>query len=101
MAQIEPTSATDEATVIELDGELTLETASGILASVLDQVAARPAPEVVLDLRGVTFCDSTGIGCLLTIRTALYRRGARMVLGPTSAVVAKMLTLAGVADRFD
>ncbi len=100
MAQSEPTSTSATATVITLDGELTLETGPGILASVLDGLAARPAAEVVLDLSGVTFCDSTGIGCMLSIRTALYRRGARMVLGPTSEAVAKTLALAGVADRF-
>jgi anti-anti-sigma factor len=58
--------------------------------------------EVVADLRGSTFMDSTGLHALLRLRERA--RGCRMVLHlvpSASPVVRTVFELAGVADAFD
>lgn len=84
-------------TVLELydspDGALVMT----LMASRLDAVAARavrgPAvaavadrPLVVLVLQGVTFVDSTGLGCLVSILKALPSGGRVRLVGVQPAV---------------
>jgi anti-anti-sigma factor len=57
-------------------------------------------PLLVLDLTGLEFIDSTGVGLLLEVegRARAEGRTVRIVAG---SVVAKVLDLAGIADYFD
>ena len=59
----------NDATVITLDGKLSLETVSNFLQTV------RPerAPQLVLDMSGVKFLDSAGVGALAQL--LVHRRG--------------------------
>jgi stage II sporulation protein AA (anti-sigma F factor antagonist) len=61
--------ANGQLAVIKLDGKLSLETVSNFLRSI------RPvsAPELVLDMSGVKFLDSAGIGALAQL--FVHRRG--------------------------
>ena len=62
-----------------LSGELDLSSTS----TLTDALAAHDGQEVVLDLAGVTFLDSTGIRALVEARRA--RAGVRVV-NPTEAI---------------
>jgi anti-sigma B factor antagonist len=53
---------------------------------------------VAVDLGGVKFCDSSGLGALLDIRRAAERVGATIVLWAPSAGVARVLDIAGIDD---
>ncbi|HEX6918893.1 MAG TPA: STAS domain-containing protein [Actinomycetes bacterium] len=53
-------------TVVELTGEVDIATAAGLRDCLLALVN-RGADSLVVDLRGVTFIDSTGVGTLLRI----------------------------------
>lgn len=53
-------------TVVELSGEVDVATAPGLRDNLLALVN-RGAESLVVDLRGVTFIDSTGVGTLLRI----------------------------------
>lgn len=53
-------------TVVGVTGEIDVATAPALRDSVLG-LLNRGAPSLVLDLRGVTFVDSTGVGSLLRI----------------------------------
>jgi anti-sigma B factor antagonist len=53
---------------------------------------------VVIDLGGVTFCDSSGLGALLDVQRAAERRGASVVLRSVPNAVGRVLELAGVND---
>ena len=37
------------------------------LSTVVNEVLADPPPRIVLDLAGVTFCDSQGLGTLVVL----------------------------------
>ena len=53
-----------EATVVEVAGELDLHAAPGLRAE-LARATETSAPRVAVDLTGVTFIDSTGVGVLV------------------------------------
>jgi anti-anti-sigma factor len=59
---------------------------------------ARGAPRVVLDLRCVTFIDSTGITLLLDEERYARATGTQFVLIPGPAQVQRVLTIAGVLN---
>jgi anti-anti-sigma factor len=70
---------------------------------VTEQVTAAVAEEadierVVIDLGGVKFCDSSGLGALLDIRRVAERLGAAIVLRSPSAGVARVLDIAGIDE---
>jgi anti-anti-sigma factor len=65
-------------TVIHLAGELDVST-SGELRDVLDQVDVA-VPVIVLDLHGLAFVDSTGIGCLFKLERRAADRGSMVVV---------------------
>ena len=53
-----------EATLVELEGEIDLHSAPS-LKEALIEVGTAPSARVALDLNGVSFLDSTGIGALV------------------------------------
>ncbi|OEJ21141.1 anti-anti-sigma factor [Streptomyces agglomeratus] len=73
--------------VIALSGEFDITTAPAVRARALELIAAGH-PDLVADLSGVTFCDSSGLGALVGIwRCAKEADGS--------------LTLATIPDRLD
>jgi anti-sigma B factor antagonist len=67
-----------------VSGELTLETAA-VVQALLDIACANDATEVELDLRDLTFIDSTGIGVIVVAKKACAARGCEFVLIPSRA----------------
>jgi anti-sigma B factor antagonist len=59
--------------VVAVSGEIDVSTVSALTTAV-DEVLVDAPPRVVLDLGGVTFCDSQGLGTLVALS-----RKARMV----------------------
>lgn len=53
-----------------------------------------------LDLTGVTFLDSTGIGALIRIRRTAVESGAAFDVTGVSPAVERVLALAGISDLF-
>lgn len=64
----------DGLVLAELHGEIDLATAHH-LRSWLDALAALAAPAYVVDLRPVSFVDSTGLNLLLRLRRRVLERG--------------------------
>jgi anti-anti-sigma factor len=60
----------------------------------------RAESEVVADLSGVTFMDSTALRSLLEVRTELERRGATFRLINPGRMVARLLDISGTAALF-
>ena len=69
---------------IVVSGELTVETATPVQA-LLVIVCAHDATEVELDLRDLTFIDSTGIRVILLAKKACAQRGCEFFLIPSKA----------------
>jgi anti-sigma B factor antagonist len=57
------------------------------------------AKRVVLDLRGLTFMDSSGVRCLLRAEAASRADSNRLALIPGSAQIQRLLELTQAADR--
>ena len=85
---------------ITLAGELDLATVDELDAEV-GGLLDRGFGQIVLDLRGLTFIDSSGIHELLKSTRAADRRGARLdvVFGP--GAVARAVELCGVRDQLN
>ena len=93
--EIEVTTGAD-GIVVHLAGELDLAVRADVghrLAGVFTGVAA---DKVVIDLREVSFCDSSGLGALLDARQAAADAGVALVLRDVPPAVDRLLELTDV-----
>lgn len=93
-----------EATIIELAGRLTVNDQPGLLKEAVAEVVKRGARDVLLDLSGVRYIDSTRLGELIAAHVTVSRLGGRLKLVATPARVLELLTMAGldgVFERYD
>lgn len=67
--------------VVTLQGEIDMSNADHVREVAVAVITSCTASEIVLDLAGVSFIDSTGLGALVAIRRAGNERGI-----PTRAV---------------
>ena len=81
-----------------LRGELDLASAPS-LARALAHVPMDSSTSVVLDLRALTFIDSTGVCAMLVIHTLCAERGCGLSLVPGGSQVQRVFELCGLLDR--
>jgi anti-sigma B factor antagonist len=86
----------DETVVVHVSGELCLATAPGLLAR-LDELE-RGFSRLILDLRRVTFLDSTGIRLLVQMESRAHADGFNFAVS-VEGEPARTLQLVGLADR--
>jgi anti-sigma B factor antagonist len=84
--------------VIVAHGEIDLATVSVIDQEVQD-LRARGFKEIVLDLRGVTFMDSTGVRLLLQLDAESRSDGFSFSIIDAEGPVRRVLMLTGVQER--
>jgi len=84
---------------LELAGELDLESANALGALVGEHLDAG-FPRLVLDLRAVTFMDSTGLHVLLEAQREARARGVELSLSPGPPNVQRVFDVTGTADLF-
>lgn len=99
MDQLDITSHdADGWTVIAVAGEVDLASAPDLQRSVEDALAAG-AQRLILDLRSVTFMDSTGLRVLLTTHQRLQESGGSLALVAAEGPVTRLMSLTGVDQR--
>jgi anti-sigma B factor antagonist len=81
------------------EGELDIASAAAV-GDEVEGLWARGFTEVVLDLRDVTFMDSTGICLLLRLQGAAERDGTSFSVCTPSAPVQRVLALCGLGEKF-
>jgi anti-sigma B factor antagonist len=86
-------------TVVELGGELDLATAP-TLEQNIGEVVDEGAGDLVIDLRGLGFMDSTGLRALLGFRARLQEAERELVLVVSEGPVLRLLELTGLVARF-
>jgi len=86
--------------VLTLDGEIDLAAAPSVRASLAAIVQDELARDVVIDLRDVTFMDSTGVGALLSAYRHLKLQQRTLVLAQPQPIVARVLGITNVARLF-
>ena len=83
--------------VVSAAGEIDAGTEQA-LRDVLTSVRARGVLRVVVDLAGVAFMASSGIGVLMGARRVLAAEGGSLVLASPRGEVAQILSLTGVSE---
>lgn len=86
--------------LLSASGELDFASADGLLAAVQAAVSQPGASVLRLDLGGITFIDSVGIGALIKVREIASERGRELDMSGSSAAVQQVLRLTGLAEIF-
>ena len=78
-----------------VQGEIDV-TAAAVLSGHLGGVAARNPQRLVIDLAGVGFLDSAGLGALIWLSRTAKEAGGGIVLAQLTRPVARLLEISGV-----
>ncbi|MFN2517455.1 MAG: STAS domain-containing protein, partial [Jatrophihabitantaceae bacterium] len=65
---------------LRLSGAVDLLVTDTVIEAALARIADPAVPRLVIDLRAVTFLDSTGLGALVTIRNATVAMDKQLAL---------------------
>ncbi len=82
--------------VVRLGGRLSIETVPAFLKS----LRMEAAPIVILDLSGLTYVDSAGVGALIQVHAGYEKIGQRLALAAVPPRVDAVLDVARVARVF-
>jgi anti-anti-sigma factor len=80
--------------VARLAGELDLTASDRVSQALGRTMDSAGGKRLVVDMSGVTFCDSSGLGALLDVRRAAADADVEMVLRGVRRQVARLLDLA-------
>lgn len=89
------TKRTDGTLTASLSGELDHHSAAQVREA-LDGALGGDVRELALDLSGVTFMDSSGIGVILGRYKAMQDRGGKLRVSAMSTYAARILKMAGI-----
>ena len=84
-------------TLLTLSGEIDYETAQDLRTAVTAALDGR-IETLVIDLAGVTFLDSTGIGTLVIARRICHGMGVRLHIRRPNPFIARLFAVVGVSD---
>jgi anti-anti-sigma factor len=83
--------------VMRLRGDVDMASSADVRAA-LEAAVNRGCVNVVLDLAGVAYADSTALGLIVWISRILEPKGGRLVLAGATRNVARVLELSGLLD---
>jgi anti-anti-sigma factor len=84
-----------ETWMVEVSGEIDMVTAPKLQA-VLDEVAGSQPSKVLLELKDVSFLDSSGIRVLVNAQNAFKQQGVGLAIDGMSGAVAQVLETSGL-----
>jgi anti-sigma B factor antagonist len=84
--------------VIAVSGEIDMATVGAIHRAVDSAITTAGTNEVVIDLAGVTFCDSSGIAAFDQRYANAAARGVRLRVAQPQPSVRRVLEIAGLMD---
>lgn len=88
----------DSQVVVALRGQLDMAEAAGVAAA-FTAVAAR-GPQIIVDLAGLEFIDSSGVAALVRGRKLTRQAGGELLLAAPRQQVLRVLTLTRLVDAF-
>ncbi len=86
--------------VVALHGEFDIAAEDEVSAELARVLDARP-DSLAVDLRNLTFLDSTGLRALLGLRTACDELGCRLLLIRGAPAVQRAFEVSGLAEHFE
>jgi anti-sigma B factor antagonist len=84
-----------DTTVLSLHGQLDMDSAAA-LTDVLDQMHRDQTSRIIVDLAGVTFCDSTGLSILVVAHHRAVTAGGYLRLAAPTPFLLRILNVVGV-----
>ena len=87
--------------ILDLDGRLTAGDESVRLRETLRELAAAGSAQVILNLQGVDYIDSTGLGALVIGYTSLKKAGGKLTLLHLNRRNVELLVFTKLATVFD
>jgi len=87
------------ALVLRVEGELDLSTCEELEAAIREAEGSNP-PTLVLDLSGVTFLDSMGLGTLVKADERARAQGRRLLLVAPPEPAARVFRITVLDERF-
>ena len=91
---------TDAALVVRLSGEIIMDAVTERRAEVERLALAAAAPAVVVDLSGVAFMDSSGVGFLIGLRRLCQDHDKTLSLANPTPAIKKLLAMLRLTDYF-
>jgi anti-anti-sigma factor len=84
--------STPEKLILRLNGKLCLETVHSFIA----QLRTEPTPTMILDLSGLTFLDSAGVGALVRIFVHRKSEGQKFALAALTPQSTAVMQVSGL-----
>lgn len=88
----------DDSVIVTVRGDLDIDSAT-VLTTTLDQVLERPGPRVVVDLSGISSCDSTGLSAFVVGYNRAAAAGGWLRLAAPADWMAGLLETVGLTSR--
>jgi anti-sigma B factor antagonist len=105
LADEAPSTATsaqsDVPIVLHAAGELDLETVGAFRVMVTNAVNSASAPRIIVDLRDVTFIDSTALGVLVHAHNRLTAQRRRLTIRTQHPLVRRLFEITGLTTMLD
>ena len=95
--RVRSVAAPDDGIVLELTGELDLSTVA-MFVDALDELLDGDRVSIEIDMSGLTFIDSSGVGAYVTAYRRAQAKGSRLWVGERSGFVQRVLQLSGVEE---
>ena len=86
--------------VLALVGEIDLYTAPRLQSELTSALSDGKPTQIVVDMSGVEFCDSTGMNVLLAAHRTATERGGQLALAAPRPSVRKILEVTGLQSVF-
>jgi len=90
-----------DVTVLDMDGRVTIGEGSVALRSAIRRLLEEGKKNILLNLAGVGYIDSSGIGELVSSYTAINKEGGQLKLLSLTAKLRELLTITKLLTVFD
>jgi anti-anti-sigma factor len=90
----------DDAVGLEVQGEIDAHTAGRVTEAVADTLHTGSVTSLVLDLRQVTFIDSSGLRALVDAKVTCEQERVSLMISGMSPQVKRILEVSGLAQLF-
>ncbi len=92
---------TGDVAIVDLDGRLTLGDGSGILRGTIQDLIAEGSRKILLNLKQITYIDSSGLGELVSCNATMSKAGGRIKLLNAETRVRDLLTATKIHTLFE
>ena len=87
---------TGQALTVKLEGELDHHSAESIRSAIDREIESTGCERLTLDMEGVTFMDSSGLGVILGRYRLLNARGGTLFISGANSSVERILRMSGL-----